>query len=189
MNTTISQTNWRGLDAWVLENEILRTIVVPELGAKLVSLLDKRSQREWLVDPGERPFQKVAYGAPFEKQDMSGWDDMFPTISACEYPGPGEKHGVALPDHGEVWSLPWTVTQACSDRLALSVEGKGAALPVEPQYGIRRAGDAAVELPIGKPGARKYALHLGGAPAVCQRVGIRGGAAGAHLRGVQHAAG
>jgi len=80
-----------------------------------------------LVDPGDSPFQTVPYGAPFEKQDMSGWDDMFPTISACDYPGPGENHGAPLPDHGEVWSLPWPVTQACGDRLAFSVEGR--ALP------------------------------------------------------------
>ena len=42
----IHQTVWHDLSAWALETEILRTIVVPELGAKLVSLFDKRTQRE-----------------------------------------------------------------------------------------------------------------------------------------------
>ena len=93
MNTTISPTVWHGLGAWALDTDVLRTIIVPELGAKIVSLFDKRNQLEWLVGPGERPFKKVPYGAAFTDQDMSGWDEMFPTIVACEYPGPGERHG------------------------------------------------------------------------------------------------
>ena len=113
--------------AWALENEFLRTVVVPELGAKVVSLLDKRSQREWLVGPGGRALKTVPYGAPFQEQDMSGWDEMFPTIVACAYPGPGDRHGTPLPDHGEVWTLPWTVDQAGDGRLTLRVEGR--ALP------------------------------------------------------------
>ena len=123
MHGSITQTAWHGLAAWALENEFLRTIVVPELGAKLVSLIDKRSQKEWLADPGDRPVKKVAYGAVFTDQDLSGWDEMFPTIVACEYPAPGREHGVFLPDHGEVWALPWTLEPAPAEVLKLSVEG------------------------------------------------------------------
>ncbi len=57
---------------------------------------------------------------------MSGWDEMFPTISACAYPGPG-RTWVTLPDHGEVWALPWRLVEAESGRLTLAVEGQ--ALP------------------------------------------------------------
>lgn len=69
------------------------TVVVPEMGAKLVSLADKRSGLEWLAGPADRPFRPVPYGADFVQQDMSGWDEMFPTIVACAYPAPGENHG------------------------------------------------------------------------------------------------
>lgn len=127
MITTIQETTWHGLPAWALETDTLRTVVVPELGAKLVSLFDKRSQREWLAGPGGRPVRRVPYGAPFHEQDLSGWDEMFPTIVACAYPGPGARHGTALPDHGEVWTLPWTVEEAGNGSLTLSVEGR--ALP------------------------------------------------------------
>jgi galactose mutarotase-like enzyme len=127
MNTAISQTIWHGLSAWALDNDVLRTIIVPELGAKIVSLFDKRTQLEWLVDSGNRPLKPVPYGAAFTDQDMSGWDEMFPTIVACEYPGSGDRHGASLPDHGEVWSLPWTLDNASDGRLTLSVEGQ--ALP------------------------------------------------------------
>lgn len=37
---------------------------------------------------------------------MSGWEDCLPTIAASTYPGwPWE--GIALPEQGEVWALPW----------------------------------------------------------------------------------
>jgi hypothetical protein len=127
MNVSLDQTTWYGLNAWALENECLRTVVVPELGAKLVSLVDKRHWLEWLVNPGNRPVKKLPYGAVFTEQDLSGWDEMFPTIVACEYPAPGERFGAPLPDHGEVWTLPWAVELANADSLRLSVEGK--ALP------------------------------------------------------------
>ncbi len=127
MNAAIYQTVWHELSAWALENETLRTIVVPELGAKLVSLFDKRNQLEWLAGSGDRPFRPVAYGATFTDQDMSGWDEMFPTITACAYPGDGDRHGIALPDHGEVWVLPWSLDKATDGRLTFSVEGQ--ALP------------------------------------------------------------
>ncbi|NLG74492.1 MAG: hypothetical protein GX495_20910 [Chloroflexi bacterium] len=123
MNTLIRRTTWYGMEAWALENERLRLVVVPEMGAKMVSLAARPDGPEWLAGPGSRPFQKVPYGAAFEKQDMSGWDEMFPTITACEYPHPGDWFGRPLPDHGEVWALPWTVDQAAEGRLSMHVEG------------------------------------------------------------------
>lgn len=124
MKITIDQTSWHGQEAWVMESDIVRITVIPQLGAKLVSLFDKRSQLEWLVGPGERPLQQVPYGADFVEQDMSGWDEMFPTIVACGYPVQGENFEAPLPDHGEVWTLPWTIEPAQSNTLRLSVTGK-----------------------------------------------------------------
>jgi len=118
---------WHEMEAWTLESESLRVVVTPALGAKIVSLFDKRSAVEWLAGSGARPVQPVAYGADFERQDMSGWDEMFPTISACTYPGPGARCGASLPDHGEVWALPWLREPAGPGALRLSVEGR--ALP------------------------------------------------------------
>jgi galactose mutarotase-like enzyme len=123
MKVSLHQTTVHDLSAWVLENEYLRTAVVPELGAKIVSIVDKRSRLEWLVGPGSRLVKKVPYGAVFSDQDLSGWDEMFPTIVACEYPSPGDWFGTSLPDHGEVWTQPWTVIPTNADTLKLSVEG------------------------------------------------------------------
>jgi galactose mutarotase-like enzyme len=123
MDIKLSESFWFGQGAWLLENNAIKTIIVPSIGAKIVSLFDKRTGNEWLMGPDERPFQEVPYGASFVEQDMSGWDEMFPTIVACSYPAQGPNLGVALPDHGEVWSLPWTVEQTDKGLLSLSVEG------------------------------------------------------------------
>lgn len=116
------QTQWHGLEDWVLESEAIQMIVVPTLGAKIVSLLDKRAGYEWLVGP-MRPPKPVPYAATFIDQDMSGWDEMFPTINACNYPAAGPYHGRPLPDHGEVWTLPWQLEPSGPDALRLSVTG------------------------------------------------------------------
>jgi galactose mutarotase-like enzyme len=141
------------MGAFALESDALRVLMLPDLGAKLVSIFDKRLQHEWLIDPGTRPVQPVPYGAIFVEQDMCGWDEMFPTIKACEYPAPGRYQGCALPDHGEVWALRWKREDACPDVLAFGVCGE--ALPytfsrsaclIEPdalslRYRVRNTGD------------------------------------------------
>ena len=141
-----SHTTWHDIAALVLENEILRVIVVPSMGAKIVSLFDKRTGVEWLVGPGDRPFRPSTYGATFDQQDMSGWDEMFPTITACLYPAPGAYEGVALPDHGEVWAVPWT--WLAGEDLTLSVEGR--ALP----YRLTR------RLSLPGPATLRFDFHL-----------------------------
>ncbi len=126
--SAISSTTWHGMPALALESEALRVVIVPQMGAKIVSLLDKCGACEWLVGPMPgRTVRPVAYAAPFVEQDMAGWDEMFPTILACTYPGPGPQHGVALPDHGEAWSLPWEVIRAEGGELTLTLHGR--ALP------------------------------------------------------------
>ena len=73
MNSTIKQTNWHGFSALALENDLIRVVIVPNLGAKIVSLFDKTYRHEWLAGP-MRPLKQTSYGADFVSQDMSGWD-------------------------------------------------------------------------------------------------------------------
>jgi len=123
----LAPTEWRGQPAWALESARLRVVTTPAVGAKIVSIYDKIAGHEWLVAPANRPFGLLAYGAVFTAQDMSGWDEMFPTIKPCAYPQPGPYAGAALPDHGEVWALPWEVIAADGGALTLGVDGR--ALP------------------------------------------------------------
>jgi galactose mutarotase-like enzyme len=122
--TRTYNTTWLGQPAVVLETTALRFVIVPGMGAKIVSLFDKHTGRQWLLPPINRSFEPVAYSASFVDQDMSGWDEMFPTIDACQYPVEGKYKDTMLPDHGEVWALPWHIESMTNDAIRLFVEGR-----------------------------------------------------------------
>lgn len=94
-----------GQDVWIGETAVMKLTLIPKLGSKVISLYDKRTGREWLSRT-ELPLGNKGYASSFVDGDGSGWDEMFPTINECSYSGfPWE--GTLLPDHGEVWSIPW----------------------------------------------------------------------------------
>ena len=83
-------------------NGLIACAVLPELGAKILSLCDLRTRREWLWTSDRLPLARHAYGVSYvEKADTGGWDECFPTVAACEYPLEGQ-HGIELPDHGDL---------------------------------------------------------------------------------------
>jgi len=139
METPLTKTEWHGFPAWRLSTPELSVTTVPELGAKIVSLVDRRTGSEWLIGPAAgRKVGRVAYGGIWQEQNMAGWDEMFPTIIACKYPGAGPRHGTELPDHGEAWTLPWQEIEADeTGRHGLTLELQGRAL----RYRLRRTLD------------------------------------------------
>jgi galactose mutarotase-like enzyme len=116
---TLQLVNWHGFDAWQLENSAVRITIVPDLGAKIASLVDKRTGVDWLAAPS-RPVRARNYGDRFTDHDLSGWDEMFPTIDACPAP---DDSAVTLPDHGEVWAFAWDIVAQGDDTLILRVNG------------------------------------------------------------------
>ena len=115
----MTAVKWQGFDAWQMENEAARVVIVPALGAKIVSLVDKASGHEWLA-PATNPVRARTYGDTFTDHDLAGWDEMFPTIVEC--PSPHDA-SVTLPDHGEVWALLWEVVEQGASALTLRVQG------------------------------------------------------------------
>lgn len=94
-----------GLQA--LENEALAVCMLAERGGKLSSFRDRRLDREWLL-PSQLPdgaYPASAYGADFSLSDTSGFDECLPNVSA----GPSPDGTIQWPDHGELWSRPWSV--------------------------------------------------------------------------------
>jgi galactose mutarotase-like enzyme len=128
VEASLASTNWHGFRALVMENETVRLVVVPETGARIVSLYDKLARYEWLVSPEQaHAFRALPSGTPFNENHSGGWDEMLPTIVACVYPGPGARQGLALPDHGEIWTLPWS--DAGCDAAGIRLSVTGATLP------------------------------------------------------------
>ena len=100
-----------GFDVYGLRSPSTEIRVVPELGAKISSLRDLETGREWMWRP-PGPFRLFRNEPedPFERSTLVGADECLPTIAPCEW------RGRDLPDHGEVWSIPWTVDGAAWDQ-------------------------------------------------------------------------
>jgi galactose mutarotase-like enzyme len=81
--------------------------VIPQLGCKIVEIYDLENDHEWLWSDKSRPIKAANYGDQYDLYDISGFDECFPNIGISQDP---KNIGVTLPDHGEIWSLPWDVT-------------------------------------------------------------------------------
>lgn len=119
---TVYTSRYKSLASVVIETEKVRIETVPQLGAKLVSLFYKPAGKEWLVDSVHPRLNLMEYGDSFGDGDMSGWDECFPTVDACRM-GDHEHGDLYLPDHGEVWSLPWDFLMD-EGRVQCSVAGR-----------------------------------------------------------------
>jgi galactose mutarotase-like enzyme len=118
----ISTIVHQGLEALTLETDALRVIVIPGWGGKIASLYDRRRAREWLHVNPHLPYRLPAYGADYVRDyDAGGFDECFPNIGVGAFPTAPWAH-VQLPDHGEVWALPWSVEQG-DGQLTLRVHG------------------------------------------------------------------
>jgi hypothetical protein len=96
-----TEWSYRGLDAIILENELLRVVVLPQLGAKIWSIVDKRRDAELLWHHPRMPPRPAHFGAAYDDWFAGGWDELFPNDA------PVEIDSERYPDHGELWSLPW----------------------------------------------------------------------------------
>lgn len=96
-------TRWSFLShrAVVMENRMLRVVVLPELGGRIWSIVYKPRDRELLWQNPRVPPQKVPSGAVFDDVWCGGWEEMFPNAA------PGSLQGETYSDHGEVWPLTW----------------------------------------------------------------------------------
>jgi hypothetical protein len=104
----VTATTFRGIEGLSIEDQCLKAVILPSIGGKMTSLQRKASGREWLwQDPGDL-LRIPPYGAPLPEYDIGGFQECFPTINECYYPEQPWR-GVVVPDHGEVWALPWDV--------------------------------------------------------------------------------
>jgi len=114
----IVETSEQGFDALAIDNGVVATTIVPDLGAKLTSLRDLRHDREWLWRSDRLADRRHAYDASYVGEaDTGGWDECFPTVAPCRHPT-GPSAGIDLPDHGELWSQPWATEIATIDGAA-----------------------------------------------------------------------
>jgi galactose mutarotase-like enzyme len=90
----------------VLENDAVRLACEPDVGARITSLVDRRTGRDWLV-AGTLPGTADAWaaeGAIFGGAEAFGWDECLPTVAPS--PDPLNAAEPALRDHGDQWGRP-----------------------------------------------------------------------------------
>lgn len=96
----------QGFKTYELSNSEVKIAVIPELGAKIISLQNARTGREWMWHP--RGSLKLFHNSAtddFSHSPLVGVDECLPTIQPCVW------RGRNLPDHGEVWSAEWKLDE------------------------------------------------------------------------------
>jgi galactose mutarotase-like enzyme len=89
-------------------------------GARITSLKNRLDGREWLAQAKGTGTSDPAYGARFTDTDHFGWDEMFPSVDVCTYPTEPFA-GLAVVDHGELWSLSWETLEESATTIAQRV--------------------------------------------------------------------
>ncbi len=99
-----------------IETSEVRVELDPAFGARVLSLVDRRSGRDWLA----KGPQSTATGedAIYLADEAVGWDECFPTVSPWD--ASGTALGRRLRDHGDLWGRPFTVTAQSADSVTTS---------------------------------------------------------------------
>lgn len=85
-----------------LVNDLISLEVLPELGARVWTLLDRRRDEQWIWHNKTLQPQPFSPDRTYDEQWIGGWEELFPNDA------PGMFEGRCLPDHGEWWSARWT---------------------------------------------------------------------------------
>lgn len=107
MTTRIYTSAYKDQPALTIESSKVIAQFLPQIGAKLCSLIFKPLALELLMQRPGPTYRMAPYDGDYVEQgECSGLDDMFPSIDRCYYECyPWQ--GTLIPDHGEVWSIPW----------------------------------------------------------------------------------
>ena len=107
MRFDIRRSRYKDQPAITLKSEAIVAQFLPGVGAKMCSLLYKPANLELLMQRPNEQYLLAPYDGDYVAQgECSGFDEMFPSIDKCFYEGYPWR-GTPIPDHGEVWSIPW----------------------------------------------------------------------------------
>lgn len=97
-----SDWSYRGLRTIVLENRLLRVIILPEAGARIWQITYKPFDTNLLWNNPRIAPARLAANSRYDDVWSGGWDELFPNdeIALIE--------GEAYPDHGELWTGEWS---------------------------------------------------------------------------------
>jgi galactose mutarotase-like enzyme len=115
MSIHLDHTHAGSWPALVMQNDAMRVVVVAEIGGKIISLVSRHTNREWLWKNPHLALRKPpADATDFGAFDAGGWDEVFPTVNPCRVPNSAWGNRM-LTDHGELWYRPWQIVAAGVD--------------------------------------------------------------------------
>ncbi|HEX5196579.1 MAG TPA: hypothetical protein VFW26_05190 [Gaiellales bacterium] len=109
--------HYHGLRTVRLENARLAVDVLPELGGKILRLIDKRGDRDLLWHSPRVEPHRAELHANFDDHWPGGWDEAFPGGA----PSPN-RYGDQLPYMGELWTTAASYRIARNDRAGVELE-------------------------------------------------------------------
>lgn len=157
VNTKIYRSTYKDQPALTLQSPIVVAQFLPHMGAKLCSLYYKPAALELLVQRPGDIYRIAPYDGDYVEQgECSGLDDMFPAIDRCYYDRyPWQ--GTPIPDHGEVWSIPWSATIEAEQ---LHMATHGVRFPYRLEKWISFAGPAALNMAYRLTNLSPYAFDF-----------------------------
>jgi galactose mutarotase-like enzyme len=125
------QTSVSGFPAVALRSPYIELVAIPAIGMKVTNLR-RLTGREWLWRSDQISLAPPQPGRSYvETADSGGWDECFPTVGPCPIPG-APAGAPQLPDHGELWSAPWTSSvYEHADGTTLAGSARGTIFPYE----------------------------------------------------------
>ena len=93
--------SYHGLRAVVLENRMLRVIVLPEAGARIWQITHKPTDTEFLWNNPRTQPSRLPMNSRYDDVWSGGWDELFPNDETALI------DGETYPDHGELWTGQW----------------------------------------------------------------------------------
>jgi hypothetical protein len=137
------ETGWslHGYPALVLRDQQLRVELLPTLGGKIWQITHQPTGRDLLWQHPRMLPRTVPFRAGYDDVFFGGWDELFPNDM------PETLAGEAMPDHGELWSIPWhhaVVQHADAASVHLWVETPISAVRFE-KWVTLHAGEARIE--------------------------------------------
>lgn len=88
------------IEAVTLESDLLKAVVVPAVGGRVISLIHKPTGHEFLWRNPNLRLAALSAGSEYDPNFYGGIDELLPNDL------PETVDGVDLPDHGELWTTP-----------------------------------------------------------------------------------
>ena len=98
--------------------------LMPALGGKIASL---RVGANELLQTPLKSLGPRTRTMDFSESDASGWDECLPSVAGCTIET--EAGPATIPDHGDLWRVPWQVLQSSQDSATL--RGNCFSLPLQ----------------------------------------------------------